>query len=144
MREEALAPHRGPCLPGNRCSPNSDSIPALEEEVDGVRVLRFRQPPQGRGALGYAREYVYALVRTRRVVRRLCRERVTAVIACNPPDFLPLLGLALPLRRRGAGLIFDLHDPAPELFEAIFHRRGLIHHILIALERRAARSADVC
>ena len=48
-----------------------------------------------------------------------------------------------PLRRRGAGLIFDLHDPAPELFEAIFHRRGLIHRVLVALERRAARSADV-
>ena len=64
-------------------------------------------------------------MRTRRLVRKLCREQVTAVIACNPPDFLPLL--ALPLRRRGAGLIFDLHDPAPELFEAIFHRRGLIH-----------------
>ena len=112
VRQEALA-LTGAGFRGNGSLPNSDSIPALEEEVDGVRVLRFRQPPQGRGALGYAREYMYALVRTRRVVRRLCRERVTAVIACNPPDFLPLL--ALPLRRRGAGLIFDLHDPAPEL-----------------------------
>ncbi len=121
--------------------PNSPSVPVLEEEIEGVRVLRFRQPPQGRGALRYVREYMYALVRIRRLVRKLCREQVTAVIACNPPDFLPLL--ALPLRRNGAALIFDLHDPAPELFEAIFHRRGLIHRALTALERRAARSADV-
>ena len=140
VRQEALALTEAGYRVTVVC-PNSDRIPALEEEIDGVRVLRFRQPPQGRGALGYAREYMYALVRTRRLVRKLCREQVTAVIACNPPDFLPLL--ALPLRRRGAGLIFDLHDPAPELFEAIFHRRGLIHRVLIALERRAARSADV-
>ena len=140
VRQEALALTEAGYRVTVVC-PNSDSIPALEEELDGVRVLRFRQPPQGRGALGYAREYMYAFVRIRRLVRKLCREQVIAVIACNPPDFLPLL--ALPLRRRGASLIFDLHDPAPELFEAIFHRRGLIHHALIALERRAARSADV-
>ena len=140
VRQEALALTEAGYRVTVVC-PNSDSSPALEEEIRGVRVLRFRQPPQGRGALGYAREYMYAFVRIRRLVRKLCREQVTAVIACNPPDFLPLL--ALPLRRRGAALIFDLHDPAPELFEAIFHRRGLIHHALTALERRAARSADV-
>jgi glycosyltransferase involved in cell wall biosynthesis len=140
VRQEALALTEAGYRVTVVC-PNSDSIPALEEEIGGVRVLRFRRPPQGRGALGYAREYMYAFVRTRRLVRKLCCEQVTAVIACNPPDFLPLL--ALPLRRRGAGLIFDLHDPAPELFEAIFHRRGLIHHALTALERHAARSADV-
>jgi glycosyltransferase involved in cell wall biosynthesis len=140
VRQEALALTEAGYRVTVVC-PNSDSIPALEEEVDGVRVLRFRRPPQGGGALGYMREYMYAFARTRRVVHTLCREQVTAVIACNPPDFLPLL--ARPLRRRGACLIFDLHDPAPELFEAIFHRRGLIHRALTALERHAARSADV-
>jgi glycosyltransferase involved in cell wall biosynthesis len=140
VRQEALALLEAGYRTTVVC-PDSEMFPAAEEEISGVRVLRFREPPQGRGALGYAREYIYAFVGIRRVVRKLRCEQVSAVIACNPPDFLAQL--ARPLRRRGASLIFDLHDPAPELFEAIFHRRGLIHRALTALERRAARSADV-
>ncbi|HEU0250958.1 MAG TPA: glycosyltransferase family 4 protein [Solirubrobacteraceae bacterium] len=122
-------------------SPNSPKAPELETVVDGVRVLRFPELPEGRGALGYAREYLLAAVRMRRVLRRLRKERFDAVIVCNPPDFL--IQLARPFARRGAGLVFDLHDPSPELFEAIFHRRGLIHRVLVALERSAERTADV-
>jgi glycosyltransferase involved in cell wall biosynthesis len=121
--------------------PNSAREPELAAVVDGVRVLRFPQPPQGSGAVGYAREYLFALVRMRRVLRKLRKERFTAVIVCNPPDFL--IHLVRGFRRRGAGLVFDLHDPSPELFEAKFHRRGLIHRVLIALERWAERTADV-
>jgi glycosyltransferase involved in cell wall biosynthesis len=122
-------------------SPNSDLYPSLGEELEGVRVHRFPALPEGRGAIGYAREYLYAAVRIHAAIRKLRRERVDAVIACNPPDFLPQL--ARPLRRRGAAVIFDLHDPSAELFEAKFHRRGPLHRILLALERRAARSADL-
>jgi glycosyltransferase involved in cell wall biosynthesis len=122
-------------------SPTSGRDPEFEEVIDGVRVLRFRVPPQGRGAIGYVREYAYALFRIRRLLRKLRHESFTAVIACNPPDFL--IHLARPFRRRGAGLIFDLHDPSPELFEANFHRRGLIYRVLVALERWAQRTADV-
>jgi glycosyltransferase involved in cell wall biosynthesis len=121
--------------------PNSERDPKLADVVNGVRVLRFAEPPQGSGAVGYVREYAYAFVRMRRVLRTLREERFAAVIVCNPPDFL--IHLVRPFRRRGAGLVFDLHDPSPELFEAMFHRRGFIHRVLIALERWAERTADV-
>jgi glycosyltransferase involved in cell wall biosynthesis len=83
----------------------------------------------------------------RRIMSRLHAENqrgrgeFDAVIACNPPDFL--IHLARPFARRGSGLIFDYHDPSPELFEAMFHRRGMIYRVLVRLERWAQRTADV-
>jgi glycosyltransferase involved in cell wall biosynthesis len=122
-------------------SPNAALVPELETCVDGVRVLRYPAPPAGGSAVGYVREYLLALVRMRRVLRRLRTERFSAVIACNPPDFL--IQLARPFARHGAGLVFDLHDLSPELFESKFQRRGLIYRVLVALERWAERTADV-
>ena len=123
-------------------SPTSEHAPETETVLEGVRVLRFESPPPGGGAFGYVREYLLAGLRMRRVLRRLAKEpRFDVVIACNPPDFL--IHLARPLARRGAALIFDYHDPSPELFEAMFERRGLIHRVLLTLERLAQRSADV-
>ena len=74
VRQEALALTEAGYRVTVVC-PNSDAIPALEEEIDGVRVLRFRRPPQGRGALGYVREYMHALVRTRRLVASCAASR---------------------------------------------------------------------
>lgn len=123
-------------------SPTSERAPETETTIEGVRVLRFPSPPLAGGALGYLREYLLAGLGMRRIVRRLTKERpFDVVIACNPPDFL--IHLARPLTRRGAALIFDFHDPAPELFEVMFERRGLIHRVLLVLERLAQRSADV-
>jgi glycosyltransferase involved in cell wall biosynthesis len=122
-------------------SPNAPNAPEHQTEIEGVRVLRFDAPPGGGGAIAYAREYVFAGLRMRRLLRRLRGEQFAAVIACNPPDFL--IHLARPFARRGAALIFDLHDPSPELFEAMFERRGAIHGILVRLERWASRTADV-
>ncbi len=110
--------------------------------MDGVRTLRFEAPPGGRGVLGYVREYGLALIRMRRILRRLYDEEpFDVVIACNPPDVVIHLGRAF--RRRGAALVFDYHDPSPELFEAMFERRGPAHALLLRLERLAFRTADV-
>ena len=115
---------------------------ALDETVDGVRALRYESPPGGTGVVGYLREFVVAMARMGMLVRRVSREsRVDAVVVSTPPDFLVFL--ALPLRRKGAGLVFDQRDPGPELFEAKFGRRGLIHRALLAVERFAFRQADV-
>jgi glycosyltransferase involved in cell wall biosynthesis len=122
--------------------PTGPRSPERSVTLDGVRVLRFEAPPPGRNVLDYLREYVLAFARLRRLLRRLQDEPpFAAVIACNPPDFLILL--ARPFGRRGAGLIFDYHDPSPELFEAKFGRRGLVHRLLLGLERLAFRTADV-
>jgi len=146
VRQEALALHEAG-YEVTVVSPDAPQAPAAEEVVDGVRTLRYPAPPGGSGAVGYLREYVLSAIRMRRILRRLRTENAAtgrefdAVIACNPPDFL--IHLARPFARRGTGLIFDYHDPSPELFEAMFHRRGLIHRALIAVERSAQRTADV-
>ena len=123
-------------------APTGPRSPDRATVLDGVRVLPFPRPPGGEGATGYAREYGVAGVRLAASLRRLWSEPpFDVVMACNPPDFL--LQLARPYRRRGAALIFDYHDPAPELFEAMFGRRGPLHRALLAIERGAFRAADV-
>jgi glycosyltransferase involved in cell wall biosynthesis len=123
-------------------SPNSSRAPELDATVDGVRVFRFPSPPNGDGVTGFAREYAAATLRIAAILRRLHREdRFDVVMACNPPDFL--IHLLRPFARRGAALIFDYHDPAPELFEAMYGRRGPLHRVLLGLERSAFRTADV-
>jgi glycosyltransferase involved in cell wall biosynthesis len=107
-----------------------------------VRVLRYVAPPPARGVLGYGREYGLALARLVWVLRGLRSEPpFDVVIACNPPDFL--IQLARPFRRRGAGVIFDYHDPSPELFTTTFGRRGPLRLALLGLERLAFEFADV-
>jgi glycosyltransferase involved in cell wall biosynthesis len=121
--------------------PTGPRSEALDEVLDGVRVVRFRAPAGGRGALGYLREYGVAWLRLARLVRRVGRERpVDLVLVCGPPDSLAIL--ARPLARRGAGVVFDFREISPELFEAKFSRRGPLHRLLLASERYALRRAD--
>ena len=115
---------------------------ALEETLDGVHVLRFRAPEGGRGAVGYLREYGLSTLRLARLALRVGRERrVDLVFVCPPPDALALL--ALPLKVRGAGVLFDFREISPELFEAKFGRRGILHRLLLLSERLAFRASDV-
>jgi glycosyltransferase involved in cell wall biosynthesis len=121
--------------------PTGPGAERREEIVDGVDVLRFVAPQGGRGAAGYLREYGLAWVRLRRLVARIRRSRdVDVVLVCGPPDSLAIL--ALPFARRGAGVVFDLREISPELFEAKFGRRGPLHKLLLASERFALRHAD--
>ena len=121
--------------------PTGPGAEALDETIDDVRVLRFRAPSGGRGAVGYLREYAVATLRLARLVRRISRaSAVDLVLVCGPPD--SLVALALPLARRGAGIVFDLREISPELFEAKFGRRGPLHRLLLASERFALRRAD--
>jgi glycosyltransferase involved in cell wall biosynthesis len=140
VRQEAVALVEAG-YPVTVVSPKAPNASEAETEIEGVRVLRFDALPQGRGGVAYLREYLLAALRMRRIVTQLRDEQFAAVIACNPPDFL--IQLARPLARRGAALIFDLHDPSPELFESKFGRRGLVHRALRGLERWGVRTADV-
>lgn len=115
---------------------------ASDEMIDGVRALRFRRTAGGRGLRGYVREYAVSAWHMARLAFRAHRDRpVDVVIASAPPDFL--VWLALPFKLAGAGIIYDQRDPAPELFEAKFGRRGWLYRILVRFERSAWRRADV-
>jgi glycosyltransferase involved in cell wall biosynthesis len=123
-------------------SPTGARAPERETTLGGVRVLRFDAPPPGGSVLGYLREYLLALRGMAGVLRQVRKEPpFAAVIACNPPDVLILL--ARLLMRGTPGLVLDYHDPSPELFEAIFGRRGILYRLLLGFERLAFRAADV-
>jgi glycosyltransferase involved in cell wall biosynthesis len=113
------------------------------ELVDGVAIHRYPLTFADGGIGGYVREYAAALWHTSRLVLRLGREMHFDVVqACNPPDFLLLT--ALPLRLRGARLIFDHHDLVPELYLSRFARgRDLVYRLALALEGVTFRLADV-
>ena len=82
------------------CAQGADRDSAPYEVLEGIEIHRYPLRPAG-GALGYAREYLQALWRIRRLVRRLARsQRFDVVHACNPPDVLLLAARSL---RRQAG-----------------------------------------
>jgi glycosyltransferase involved in cell wall biosynthesis len=109
---------------------------------EGVEIHRFPLRAAG-GAAGYVAEYATAFVRVAHFVRRLARtSRFDVVHVANPPDIL--LAAVWPLRRRGAALLLDHHDLAPELYRSRFGRgRDPVYLGLRALERLNFALADV-
>jgi glycosyltransferase involved in cell wall biosynthesis len=113
------------------------------ERRDGVEIHRYTPRAAEGGAVSFGVEYLWALRQTRRLARRLARDRPFDLVhATSPPDFMLLS--ALSLRRRGARFVFDHHDLTPELFASRFGREGgLVHRVTLAAEQIAFRLADV-
>ena len=124
------------------CAQGEDRDSAPYELLEGIEIHRYPLRPAG-STVGYAREYIQALWRIRRLVRRLARSRHFDVVhACNPPDILLLA--ARSLRRRGARFVFDHHDLVPELYRSRFGRgEDLGYRATLAAERLTYRMADV-
>lgn len=119
--------------------------PEQETGPDGIRI--FRMPVRrvrGGSALVVLREYLGFLVLAARKAAGLHgREPYAVVQVHNPPDFL-LLAALVP-RLRGARVVFDVHDLAPELFALRFAGRpgsSALLETLRLLERLALRFAD--
>lgn len=122
------------------CPRGDDRDSAPHDSVEGVEIYRYPLRSATGGPLGYAREYSSAVWRMLRLALRLGRFDVVHV--CNPPDLLFLV--ALPLKLRGAKVIFDHHDLVPELYLSRFHRgRDAVYRTLVLLERLTYRLADV-
>jgi glycosyltransferase involved in cell wall biosynthesis len=111
------------------------------ERIGSVEVHRYPLTGSGGTALGYAREYGSAVARAARIAWRLHGDAPFDVVQiCNPPDLLFLA--ALPLKLRGARILFDHHDPAPELYLARFGGGRVVHCLLRLLERATYAAAD--
>ena len=83
------------------------------EVLDGIAIYRYHLDAAEGGPLGFAHEYLTALLQTTRIVLKVWRERGFDVLqVCNPPDFFFPLGWACRLSRKG--FIFDHHDLVPE------------------------------
>lgn len=123
------------------CAGAADREQPSAETLEGIEIHRYPLRPAG-SSVGYAREYAQALWRIRKLVRRLQRVRPFDVVhAASPPDFLLLA--ARSARARGTRFVFDHHDLTPELFRTRFGRAGFAHRVLLAIERRSMRAADV-
>jgi glycosyltransferase involved in cell wall biosynthesis len=123
------------------CAAAEDRDEPATETIEGVEITRYPLRPATGGA-DYGREYAQAVLRIRALVRaQVGSDPPDVVHSANPPDFL--LFAARTARRRGAAFVFDHHDLMPELFRARFRRAGLPYKALLAIERRAMRSADV-
>ena len=111
-----------------------------EAQIEGVRILRFPLRESSGARAGFVREYATALAWMARLSIPL--GRFDAVHMTNPPDLLFLVGLAH--RLRGARIVFDHHDLAPELYTSRFDRGpDAVHRILLALERATFAVADL-
>ena len=107
-----------------------------KEFLQGVHIYRHDLPPEGNGALGYAREYWSALSNEYRLAKK-CYEEVGfhCIHGCNPPDDIWMV--ARLFKSKGVDYIFDHHDICPELFEAKFgHASGLLYKSQLWLERQ--------
>lgn len=110
-------------------------------ELDGVVVRSYQPPPATSGLVSYLVEFVVCWLRTARLSVRTARaEGFDILQACNPPDTYWLLGLLWKLR--GKRFVYDQHDLCPEVYEARFGKRGLLHRALLLLERATYATAD--
>jgi glycosyltransferase involved in cell wall biosynthesis len=110
--------------------------------VDGVHIHAYPAPPTSSGVLGYVREFVLCWLRTARLsVRVRRREGFDVIQACNPPDTYWLLALLWKVVA-GTRFVYDQHDLCPEVFEARFGRRGVLHRLLVVLEKTTYLVAD--
>jgi glycosyltransferase involved in cell wall biosynthesis len=123
--------------------PTGKGCEARHERLDGIDIYRHPLPPEASGALGYAREYASALAwEFFLAFRALRRHGFDAIHACNPPDLIFLVGGFFKLVF-GKRFVFDHHDINPELYEAKFGRRDLFYRLMLWMERRSFRAADI-
>jgi glycosyltransferase involved in cell wall biosynthesis len=124
------------------CPTGSDRDREREAVIDGVRILRYPLRMATGGPLGYLREYTVALWHSLRLAMKVRREgRIDVLQACNPPDLLFLVALAL--RPGGARFVFDHHDLAPELVLLRFPNGGrMLFQLTKFLERLTFAAAD--
>ena len=139
--QEALALKRAGWLISVIC-PATERCPAAFEMLDGIAIYRHRLPLEARGKFAFLLEYAVALFHECRLLLKVWRQRGFYVIqACNPPDLIFLV--AAPFKLLGKRFLFDHHDVNPELFEAKFNRKGLMHRLLLLFERLTFLSADL-
>jgi glycosyltransferase involved in cell wall biosynthesis len=116
----------------------------LEETIDGVRVTRLPiQHVRGAGIRRVVSEYLgFAGMATAVLGARAIVRRYDVVQIHNPPDFL-IFAAAVP-RLFGSRILFDVHDPSPEMFAMRFPGRAeaAVGRVLQRIEQLATMFAD--
>ena len=113
------------------------------ELVEGIHIYRHWISEEAKGIVGFISEYASALIGEFLLALKVWwRHRFEVVHLCNPPDLL--FAVALPFKLLCLSrVIYDVHDLWPEMFEAKFHRRGLLYWGVRVAEWLTYRTADV-
>jgi len=113
------------------------------DNLDGVHVYRYRKWAPSEGLAGHACEYASSLLKGGALSALVfVRHGFRVFHACNPPDILFLLARIYKLF--GVSFLFDHHDVCPELYLSRFENpRPLVHKVLLWMERRTLKAADV-
>ncbi len=125
-------------------SPKMKGFNKSHEIIEDVEVYRYPMPFDPTSKPGFLAEFSWAWLATFLLSFRVAlRGRGFDVIhACNPPE--TYWALALIWKLAGKKFIFDHHDLSPEMFEAKFGvKEGLIHRLLLFMERRSFKTADM-
>ncbi|NUL82349.1 MAG: glycosyltransferase family 4 protein [Armatimonadetes bacterium] len=122
-------------------SPLPPNVNHEYELLEGIHLYRYPPPPVTLTKLDFFKEFYYCWQQTRRLVKRVWRERkFDAIQTCNPPDTFWLI--AKMYKFRGVKFVFDQHDLCPEVYEAKYGKKGLLHKALLWLEKMTYRTAD--
>jgi len=113
------------------------------EILQNVSIYRYNPPPQTKGYLSYAWEFLYCWFMTFVLsIKVLFCEKFDVIQACNPPDTFFLIGAIYKIF--GKRFVFDQHDLSPETYLVRFKKKGgLIYNLLLFLERLTFKTADV-
>lgn len=122
--------------------PTGKGYESRYELLDGVHIHRHPLPAEGKGPIGFLREYSAALFWETVLAWKIYFKRGIDVIqGCNPPDLIFLV--AVQFRLLGVKFIFDHHDINPELYEAKFNKRGAFWRLMLLLEKLTFKTATV-
>lgn len=111
------------------------------ENINGIEIYRHPLPVEGKGAIGYLREYSVALFwEFYLAIKIFFKKRFHVIQGCNPPDLIFLV--ALPFKLFGVKYVFDHHDVNPELYIAKFGKKGVFYRLMVFFERLTFMVAD--
>lgn len=121
--------------------PSDARVKDTRPVIDGIRICRHPQIPEGPGKLRLILEYLNAAFWEMELSLKVYLAHPFDVIhGANPPDHLFLI--ALPFKALGVKYLFDHHDIAPENYLAKFGHRGFLYRLLLWMERMTFRTAD--
>jgi glycosyltransferase involved in cell wall biosynthesis len=114
------------------------------EEIDGIKIYRYKPPPPTTTKLSYAWEFPYCWFKSLGLAFRVSRETgFDAIHACNPPDTFFLIGLIFKALKRSR-FVYDQHDLCPELYLSRFGGQPAGNFWLLrVLEWATYRAADM-
>lgn len=110
--------------------------------IKGIRIYRHPRAPEGSGKWAVLAEYINATCWELLLSIRVFMFHPFKVIhAANPPDHIFLI--ALPFKIAGVKFVFDHHDLMPETYIAKYGAKGIVHRILLWMERLSFWAADI-